>query len=103
MNMAEANLKLVLEVLALIRQWLEQPMGVQMTKQQIVAGIDKVSAAVEVALADTQYWGEKHRLLIQKELAAAPPQRKPLTYCQECMRPNPIDGTDCAHGIKEST
>ena len=33
----------------------------------------------------------------------APPQRKPLTYCQECMRPNPIDGTDCAHGIKENT
>ena len=34
---------------------------------------------------------------------APPPQRKPLTYCQECMRPNPIDGTDCAHGIKENT
>ena len=33
---------------------------------------------------------------------ASPPQRKPLTYCQECMRPNPIDGTDCAHGIKET-
>ena len=32
---------------------------------------------------------------------STPPQRKPLTYCQECMRPNPIDGTDCAHGIKE--
>ena len=29
-------------------------------------------------------------------LYTAPPQRKPLTYCQECMRPNPIDGTDCA-------
>ena len=36
-------------------------------------------------------------------LFTTPPQRKPLTYCQECMRPNPIDGTDCAHGIKEST
>ena len=33
----------------------------------------------------------------------APPQRKPLTYCEECMRPNPIDGTNCAHGIKENT
>ena len=33
-------------------------------------------------------------------LYTTPPQRKPLTYCQECMRPNPIDGTDCAHGIK---
>ena len=38
-----------------------------------------------------------------RDLYTAPPQRKPLTYCQECMRPNPIDGTDCAHGIKEST
>ena len=37
------------------------------------------------------------------ECVMEPPQRKPLTYCQECMRPNPIDGTDCAHGIKEST
>jgi len=30
-------------------------------------------------------------------------QRKPLTYCEECMRPNPADGTACAHGIKENT
>ena len=75
MNMTEANLKLVLKVLTLMRQYLEHPIGVQMTKQQIVVGIDKVSAVVEVALADTQYWGEEHRLLIQKELAADPPQR----------------------------
>lgn len=75
MNMTEANLKLVLEVLTLIRQYLEHPIGVQMTKQQIVDGVNKVSAVVEVALADTQYWDEKYRLLIQKELAAAPPQR----------------------------
>jgi hypothetical protein len=32
-----------------------------------------------------------------------PPQRKPPTYCEECMRPNPADETACAHGIKENT
>jgi len=38
-------------------------------------------------------------------LEAIPPVAKPsvsLTYCQECMRPNPVDGTNCAHGIKEN-
>jgi hypothetical protein len=31
------------------------------------------------------------------------PPAQPLTYCQECMRPNPVDGTACAHGIKEQS
>ena len=43
------------------------------------------------------------RCQLGKKCKNTPPQRKPLTYCQECMRPNPIDGTDCAHGIKENT
>ena len=42
------------------------------------------------------------RCQLGKKCKNTPPQRKPLTYCQECMRPNPIDGTDCAHGIKEN-
>jgi hypothetical protein len=36
-------------------------------------------------------------------LYTSPPQRKPLTYCQECMRPNPIDGSDCAHEAYKSS
>ena len=44
-------LKQALEALTLIRQYLEHPMGVQMTKQQIVVGIDKVNATINEALA----------------------------------------------------
>ena len=45
------TLKLALEVLALVRQHLEHPLGVQMTKQQIVVEVNKVSAAIKQALA----------------------------------------------------
>lgn len=48
------TLKLALEVLALVRQHLEHPLGVQMTKQQIVVEVNKVSAAIKQALAQPE-------------------------------------------------
>ena len=51
MTIEREALKLALEVLALVRQHLEHPWGVQMTKQQIVVEVNKVSAAIKQALA----------------------------------------------------
>ena len=51
MTIEREALKLALEVLALVRQHLEHPLGVQMTKQQIVVEVNKVSAAIKQALA----------------------------------------------------
>lgn len=38
---------------------------------------------------------------LASESARLKAQRKPLTYCAECMRPNPVDGSFCAHCINE--
>jgi len=44
--------------------------------------------------------GDIGRLKAQLSQAQpAPAGISPLTYCQECMRPNPTNGTKCAHSI----
>ena len=49
--MTQEALELALDALALVQQHLEHPLGVQMTKQQIVVEVNKVSAAIKEALA----------------------------------------------------
>ena len=110
--MSKEAMKLALEALVI------EDLACRYMKETTPDYIDKAITALEEVLAEhamreVQRLGQE----IEQEPARwevgvvdgvvtrrlAPPQRKPLTYCQECMRPNPIDGTDCAHGIKENT
>jgi hypothetical protein len=72
--MTQEVLKLALDALALVQQHLEHPLGVQMTKQQIVVEVNKVSAAIKEALALQALHDENERLGLYKDAYAQPKQ-----------------------------
>ena len=83
----------------------QEPMAIKRMKEWIEYLKRKSDFGQHMKIPSEMSAGTCWELALELEqfINTTPPQRKPLTYCQECMRPNPIDGTDCAHGIKENT
>ena len=81
--MTQEALKMALDALALVQQHLEHPLGVQMTKQQIVVEVNKVSAAIKEALAKEKtlqaLHSENERLGLYKD-AYAQPEQEPVAW-----------------------